>query len=124
MLNPNMITDDQKEKHYTVKQASERVGVDYSTLNKACHSGKLRCSTFPNPTGNGNKFLIAESDLLEWDANRDKRATRTSSSVDSLTVEDLANEILKRVKGAYEEGYRQGRKEAKAELLAAFKGLK
>ena len=123
MLNPNMITNEQKEKHYTVKQASERLGVDYSTLNKACHSGKLRCSTFPNPTGNGNKFLIAESDLLEWNENRDKRMPRTSS-VDSLTIEDLANEILRRVKGAYDEGYKQGRKDARNEFMSVFKDIK
>lgn len=123
MLNQNMFTEEQREKHYTVKQASERIGIDYSTLNKACHSGKIRCSTVPNPSGNGNKFLISESALMEYDANRERRNTKYQSA-DSMTVEDLANEILRRVKNAYDEGYRQGRKDAKTEFMSAFKGIK
>ena len=123
MLNQNMFTEEQREKHYTVKQASERIGIDYSTLNKACHAGKIKCSTVPNPSGNGNRFLISESALLEYDANREKRNTK-SPSIDALTVEDLANEILRRVRGAYDEGYRQGRKDAKTEFMSAFKGIK
>ena len=41
-----------------------------------------------------------------------------------MTVEDLANEILKRMRGSYEAGYKQGRKDAKAEFMSAFKGIK
>ena len=118
-------TETAREKHYTVKQASEYLGVDYSSINKACHAGKINCSTIPSPTNHGTTFLISETALTEWYVNRRERGTRTSTNtIAEMTVEDLANEILKRIQGAYDEGYRQGRKAQRAEMLDALKGIK
>ena len=114
---------DKKEKFYTVKQAAEYLGVDYSSINKACHSKRIECSVIPSPTNHGNTFLISETALTDWYVNRRERSPK-APSVDALTVEDLANEILKRVKGAYDEGYKQGRKDARSEFMSVFKDIK
>ena len=120
--------EESKEKWYTIRQASECVGLDYSTLNKACHQGKLRCSEVPRTSGKGYQFLISESSLTEWYVNRKERAPRnqkpTAPLPETLTVEDIANEILQRMRGAWEEGYKQGRKEQKAEMLNALRDVK
>ena len=118
-----MEVTDKNEKFYTVKQAAEYLGIDYSSINKACHAKRINCSIIPSPTNHGNTFLISETALTEWYANRRERSPK-APSVDALTVEDLANEILKRVKGAYDEGYKQGRKDARSEFMDAFKGIR
>ena len=122
MFNANMITEEQKEKHYTVKEAVERVGCEYSVLNKACHNGRIKCS--PVPSSHGTTFLIAESDLVDWNNSRMRRTNSPTKALSDLSVEDLAAEIMNRIQRARDEGYRQGRKDARAEFMSAFKDIK
>lgn len=123
--NPN-ITPEQKEKYFTIKQAADSVKLDYSSIRKACIDGQLQHSVVPKSRGNGDMILISETALTEWYVNRKERVKSKppSASIKEMTVEDLANEILKRMRGSYEAGYKQGRKDARAEFMSAFNGIK
>ena len=67
--------------------------------------------------------MIAESDFREWYANRRDRKS-TIKGVSEMTVEELADELMKRIKKAYDDGYKQGRKDQRDEMLTALKGVK
>ena len=122
-MEQNMINEEQKEKHYTPKQLHEQFNVEYTGIIKACRQGKLKASTVPAPHGAGHAYLIAESDFREWYANRRDRNS-TIKGVSEMTVEELADELMKRIKKAYDDGYKQGRKDQRDEMLTALKGVK
>ena len=114
--------EERKEKHYTVKEAANRTGINYSVISKACRTKRLKCSELPS--AHGNAYMIAESDLQYWLDNVYKAHGSTVSSVQSMTVEDLAAEIDRRIKSAYDQGYKEGRKAARTEFMSAFKDIK
>lgn len=122
-MEQNMINEAQKEKHYTPKQLHDEFNVEYTGIVKACRQGKLKASTMPAPRGSGYTYLIAESDFREWYANRRDRKS-TIKGVSEMTVEELADELMKRIKKAYDDGYKQGRKDQRDEMLTALKGVK
>lgn len=122
-MNTMMITEEQKEKHYTPKQLHDEFNVEYTGIVKACKSGKLKASMLPASRGAGYTYSIAESDFKEWYANRRDRKS-TIKGVSEMTVEELADELMKRIKKAYDDGYRAGRKDQREEMLTALKGVK
>lgn len=104
------------EKYYNVKQASERFGLSYQTIYSACKHKRLDCREL-----NGT-YMIAETAMLDYINNRKARIIVPTYS--QLTVDDLAEEILKRINDAYEKGYEAEKKDAKQTLSEALKGLK
>ncbi len=124
-FNSAMITPQKnpKEKCYTVQQAATFIGCDYSTLNKACHANRVVCHEIPKGSGNGNTFMIYESDLLEWDKTRMRKSAPSKASTE-LTVEELATELINRIQKAYDDGYKAGRRDQRDEMLNALKGVK
>lgn len=122
-MEQSMFNEEQKEKNYTPKQLHEKFNVEYTGIVKACKQGKLKASTVPAPRGHGYTYLIAESDFMEWYANRRDRKS-TIKGVSEMTVEELADELMKRIRKAYDDGYKQGRKDQRDEMLTALKGVK
>ena len=120
----NELVPQQTEKHYTVKEAISRIGIDYSVLNKACKSGKCKCSEVPSHSGHGNTYLIAQSDLDYWFNNVYRARKSGTTSVQSMTIEDLAEELMRRIKQSYDDGYKAGRRDARNEFMSAFKDIK
>ena len=110
------------EKYYTANQASIETSIAISTITRAIQKNELLAREISNGRG-GHKYMIAESDLIAWMDVRKKRKT-TITGVTDLTVDDLAGEILKRLKHEYERGYNDGKKKAKEEFMSAFKGVK
>ena len=111
------------EKYYTVKQATEGIGISGQTITKAIRDKQLKASEIPAGGRRGYTYRIAETDLIEWMDNRKKRMT-IIPEVTTMTVDDVANEILARIQKAYDDGFKAGVKHAKAEMLGAIKGVK
>lgn len=112
------------EKYYSVPAAAAELRISDQTLYTAIKEGKLKSMQVPAGSG-GVRYVhkIAETDLLNWFENRKALKTQIVG-VTELTVEDLADELLKRIKHAYNEGYKDGVKHAKTELMSAMKGVK
>jgi predicted site-specific integrase-resolvase len=111
-----METTINNEKHYTPKQASEHFGLSYATIYSACRNGRLACREI-----NGS-YMIAETAMLDYINQRKARITVPGYS--EMSVDDLADELLKRIKTAYDKGYADGKKDAKQALNEAIRGLK
>ena len=114
----------ENEKFYTTKQAAEKYMVVEQTLRNAIKNKKLKASQVSSgksPTG--FIYRIAESDLEKFMEDRKMRKT-TIPNVTDLTIDDLAEEILKRIRKAHDEGFKEGKKAAKEEFLSALKGVK
>ena len=111
------------EKHYTPKKAAERIGVSDSLIKKAIKDGKLEAMQIPGSGPVGYSYMISETNLFAWAENRRKRKTIVKG-VSEMTIDDLAEELLKRMKHEYERGYHDGMKKAKEEYLAALKSVK
>ena len=47
-----------------------------------------------------------------------------TTSVQSMTIEDLAEELMRRIKQSYDDGYKAGRRDARNEFMSAFKDIK
>lgn len=111
-----METTINNEKHYTPKQASKKFGLTYATIYSACRSGKLACREI-----NGS-YMIAETAMIDYINQRKARITVPAYS--AMTVDDLAEELLKRIHDAYDKGYADGKKAAKQALNEALRGWK
>lgn len=111
-----METTINSEKHYTPKQASEKFGLTYATIYSACRNGKVACREI-----NGS-YMIAETAMIDYINQRKARITVSAHS--AMTVDDLAEELLKRIHDAYDKGYADGKKDAKQALNEAIKGIK
>lgn len=111
------------EKFYSTKKASELVGVSDATIKSAIKRGELKAKQVAGGGPQGFSWMVSESDLMEFKENRKARKT-TITGVTDMSVDDLANEFLKRIKHAYEQGYKEGKKKAKEEFMSAFKGVK
>lgn len=111
------------QKYVTVKKASEIVGVADQTIRNAIANKKLNASVVPANNNRGSTTFIEYEELMAWASARKKRMT-TIPGVATLTIDDLAEELLKRIQNAYEEGYKAGVQAAKQEYLDAIKGVK
>jgi predicted site-specific integrase-resolvase len=104
------------EKYYTIKQASENFGIAYATIYSACKQKRIDCRQV------NDTYMISESSMREYIDHKKKRMTVPSNS--RLTIDDIAEEIIKRINEAYDTGYADGRKAAKAVFTDALKDLK
>lgn len=111
------------EKFYNTKKAALQVGVSDATIKSAIKRGELPAKQIASGGPKGYSYMVSETDLITWMDTRKQRKT-TIAGVTEMTVDDLANEILKRLKHEYERGYKQGKKDAKEEFMKAFKGVK
>jgi len=84
---------------------------------------KLTASVVPAANNRGSTTFVNYDELMQWASTRKKRMT-TIPGVATLTIDDLAEELLKRIQHAYEEGYKAGVQAAKQEYLDAIKGVK
>ncbi len=114
------------EKYYTVKQAAEECGISDHTIKRCAKNGELKATEVQTGQGRyGWAYRIAESDLLEWLENREKKTKtvhpRTEKFVEKqyadMTLEQLAGKLLKMVQDAYNKGYEDGKHAAKVGML-------
>ena len=113
----------ESQKYITIKKASEICHLSDQTIRNAINKGALNCTRVPSGNSNGDKMFVDYNELMEWFDNRKKRIT-TIPGVSDLTIDDLAEELLKRIQKAYDEGYKAGVEAAKAEYANAFKAVK
>lgn len=103
------------ERFFTVKQAAQESGLTYGAIYSACKEGRIGCRNV------NNTYMIGETALRTYIDHRRKRITTTNES--ELTIDDLAEELLKRIQDAYDRGKADGRKEAREEFMSAFKSV-
>jgi hypothetical protein len=113
----------ENQKYITIKRASEICHVTDQTIRNAIAKGKLSCTKVPSGNSNGDKMFVDYDELMVWIDNRKKRIT-TIPGVSDLTIDDLAEELLKRIQKAYDEGYKAGVAAAKEEFSNALKAVK
>lgn len=111
------------EKYYTANQAAQETRISISTITRAIQKKELSAREISSNGNGGHKYMIAESDLIKWLETRKTRKT-VIMGVTELSIDDLAAEILKRMKMEYDRGYKDGAKKAKEEFMSAFKGVK
>lgn len=111
------------QKFITIKRASEMCHVADQTIRNAIAKGALSCTKVPSGDSRGEKMFVNYDELMAWFDNRKKRIT-TIPGVTDLTIDDIADELLKRVQKAYDEGYRAGIEAARKQYQDAFKAVK
>lgn len=116
-----------KEKWFNTKQASEQTRVSIQTIINNIKNGRLKATELPN--GNhGTKYLIAESDLIAWMEDRKSIKAvpnvKAKGTLAEYSYEEIAEELYRREKQAYERGIKEGVRQAKAEFMQALKGVK
>lgn len=118
--------EDTKEKYFDTKQASKEAGVSVNAICTAIKNGKLQASQISDSSRFGYHYLVSETALIEWMNNRWKRGSTTAApkALSQFSLEDIADELTRRIKKAYEEGYKDGVKKAKQDILTAMKGVK
>lgn len=115
------------EKYYTLKEASSISGVTTQTLAKAIREGKLIARQISDSSRYGFHYMVTENALLQWVEDRKTvkaNAVTTAKSASEMNVADIAEWITLKIKKAYDEGFRDGRKAGKAEIMDAIKGVK
>ena len=110
-------------KYITVKRAAEICHVTDQTIRNAIAKGHLTSTKVQSGNTKGEKTFVNYDELVEWVENRKQRMT-IIPNVTELTIDDLAEELLKRIKKAYDDGYKAGTKAAKEELTNAIKAVK
>ena len=118
-----MSNEEKKMKWYKVAEASEQFGIDKSVINKAIRNGKIKVTKISGPSPTGFISSIPEDEMIKFARNHVARKT-TITGVTDMTVDDLAEELLKRIKDAYDKGFKDGMAKAKNEYMAAIKGVK
>lgn len=114
-----------KEKWYTTKEACVEAGVSQYTINNAIRAGKLVATPISDSSRYGYHYLISESALFDWIEDRDSVKVEFSPKVMSLaTAEDIAKEIADRIQKAYDAGFKEGMKQAKAQMMVSVKEIK
>lgn len=114
-----------KEKWLKVKEAAKVAGVSSNYISSEIRKGTLKATQISDSSRFGYHYLISETDLVFWVENRktlgaNKTATKTPSE---MSIEDIAAELTIRLKKAYEDGFRDGRKAAKREISDVIKGV-
>ena len=111
----------EKEKWYTLAEASDVAGVPNKMLLRAIKSGTLVASQITGGSGRyGFHYMVSESALLEWVENRDTVKTMPTENTLDRVSEWITSEIQK----AYEAGFRDGMRAAKEKMIDAAKELK
>ena len=113
----------ENQKYITIKRAAEICHVADQTIRNAIAKGKLSCTKVPSGNSNGEKMFVDYDELMVWIDNRKQRIT-TIPGVTELTIDDLAEELLKRLKKSYDDGYKAGVAAAKDEFSNALKAVK
>lgn len=116
-----------KEKWFTVKEASHEAGVSGNTINNAIKEGKLVARQMSDSSRWGFHYLISESELLTWVEDRKTvkaNAITTSKISSDANAADIAEWITLRIKKAYDEGYKDGKRAGIAEVKDAIRGVK
>lgn len=116
-----------KEKWFTVKEASHEAGVSGDTINNAIKEGKLVARQMSDSSRWGFHYLISESELLTWVEDRKTvkaNAITTSKISSDANAADIAGWITLRIKKAYDEGYKDGKRAGIAEVKDAIRGVK
>lgn len=115
------------EKWFNLQEASQVSGVSYAVLNKALREGKLVGKQISDSSRYGYHWLVSESALLAWVEDRKTvkaHAIATSKVASELSIQDIAEEITLRIKKAYEQGYKEGKKAGISEVKDAIRGVK
>lgn len=118
------------EKIFNLPQAAEEAGVALETIRKAIKKGTLPAQTISVGTKGYTKYMVAETDLLNWVENRPtikeerKNKVAQTRTVSDLTIEELGGELLNKIKLSYDEGYKKGFEDARKMILEAVKGVK
>lgn len=114
--------EEKKEKWYHAKEAAREYGIGYSTITRAIRDGRLKTTKVSGKSRTGFVDLISETLLNEFVKTMKERKTIINGVTD-LTVDDLANELLKRINDAYERGYKDGMATAKKEIKERLKEI-
>ena len=109
-----------KEKWYTLTEAEKVAGVSKGTLNRAIRLGRLVASQISDSSRHRFHYMVSETALLEW--VEDSKKQRAESG--EMTIDNIAEWLKAQMQKAYNEGYRDGMKAAKAQVLNAVKGVK
>lgn len=113
----------EKEKWFTLAEAEQYAGVSRKTLSMHINKGTLQASQIPDGGGRwGYHYMVSESALLEWVENR--HTIKVANAPGELTVDKISDWITNQIQKAYETGYKEGRKAAKAQMQEAMKGMK
>ena len=118
---PNM--SEEKQKWYKAYEAAKEFGISVTTVRNAIRDGKLTTTKVSGKSPTGFIDLIPETALVEFMKNYTARKT-VVNEVSSLTIDDIAEDILKRIQDAYDKGFKDGCAKTKNEFLAAVKGVK
>jgi hypothetical protein len=118
------------EKIYNLPQAANEAGVAKETIRAAIKKGELPAQTISFGTKGRVKYMVAETDLLNWVEKRPslkeerKNKVAQTRSISDLTIEELGGELLNKIKLSYDEGYKKGFEDARKMILEAVKGVK
>lgn len=111
----------EKEKWYTLTEASDVAGVPNKVLLRAVKNGTLVASQITGGSGRyGFHYMVSESALLEWVENRDTVKTMPAEN----TLERISEWITGSIQEAYEAGFRDGMRVAKEKMNAAVKEIR
>ena len=114
---------EEKKKWYKVSEASAEFGINKSQINKVIRDGKIKVTKVSGASPTGFVSMIPEDEIVKFAKNHTARKTIIKDVTD-ITVDDLAEELLKHINDAYEKGFKAGMAKAKNEYMAAIKGVK
>lgn len=112
----------EKEKWYTLDEATAVAGCSRATLNKACKEGRLVSSQITDSSKWGFHYMVSENALLDW--VNDRKSFKMDVSAMDFSVEMIAQILERKIKTAYDEGYKDGFKSAKKQMNEAMKGIR
>ena len=118
------MTLNNKEKWFTIKEAVDYAGVSRATLDSAIRKGTLVASQISDGGGRyGFHYMISETALLEW--VEDRKTVKSDVRMPAeMTVDKIADWITNEIQKAYENGFKDGMKTAREQMLVAAKGLR
>lgn len=117
----------EKEKFYTLAQAEKIAGVSRATLTNACREGRLAGSQISDSSYRGFHWMVSEDALMDWVMDRKSikaQVLQKNKAPSEMTVDGIAEWITNQIQKAYEQGFKDGVKQAKAQMSEAVKGLK
>lgn len=108
----------ENEKYYKVREAVEKTRISQSTINKAIKNKELPAREITDSSSKGFHYMIAESDLMRWLAER-KAYVATPK-----TIEELSMMLHTLMKAEYDRGFEDGKKAQKTAFMEAVRGVK
>lgn len=112
----------EKEKWYTFDEATAVAGCSKATLYRACKEGRLVASQISDSSKWGFHYMVSENALLEW--VNDRKSLKMDVSAMDFSVDMIAQILERKIKTTYDEGYRDGFKNAKKQMNEAMKGIR